>query len=161
MLNAIAAVLLAAGQAGSAPAAAAFARQTNVQYAWAHVLRVDPVYEMVPQPNPSCEMLAITSARRPVDHGASGGEPVSASTDETALPVEPAEPMVPGQPEAALPGQIAAPTVACKAPAEPELQQQLTGFDVEYRFRGDVYFARLPYDPGGRLRVRVEVSPAE
>lgn len=35
------------------------------------------------------------------------------------------------------------------------------GFDVEYDYKGDVYTARMPYDPGNRVRVRVSVIPAE
>jgi uncharacterized protein YcfJ len=35
------------------------------------------------------------------------------------------------------------------------------GFDVEYNYKGDVYVARMPYDPGNRIRVRVSVVPAE
>lgn len=40
-------------------------------------------------------------------------------------------------------------------------QQQIVAYDVEYRYRGDVYMSRVPYDPGERLRVRVSVAPAE
>lgn len=35
------------------------------------------------------------------------------------------------------------------------------GFDVEYDYKGDVYVARMPYDPGNRIRVRVSVVPAD
>lgn len=35
------------------------------------------------------------------------------------------------------------------------------GFDVEYDYKGDVYVARMPYDPGNRIRVRVTVVPAD
>ncbi|HEY2346879.1 MAG TPA: glycine zipper 2TM domain-containing protein [Xanthomonadaceae bacterium] len=38
---------------------------------------------------------------------------------------------------------------------------QPAGFDVEYDYKGDVYVARMPYDPGNRIRVRVSVVPAE
>jgi len=36
-----------------------------------------------------------------------------------------------------------------------------SGFDVEYDYKGDVYVARMPYDPGNRIRVRVTVVPAD
>lgn len=39
--------------------------------------------------------------------------------------------------------------------------RRLAGFDVEYRYKGDVFVSRLGYDPGNRLRVRVSVMPAE
>lgn len=35
------------------------------------------------------------------------------------------------------------------------------GFDVEYDYKGDVYTARMPYDPGNRIRVRVSVVPTD
>lgn len=38
-------------------------------------------------------------------------------------------------------------------------QRRIVGYDVEYRYRGEVYMSRLDYDPGDRLRVRVSVTP--
>lgn len=38
-------------------------------------------------------------------------------------------------------------------------EQRIVGYDVEYRYRGEVYMSRLDYDPGDRLRVRVSVTP--
>ena len=38
---------------------------------------------------------------------------------------------------------------------------RLAGYDVEYNYKGDVYVARMPYDPGNRIRVRVTVVPAD
>jgi hypothetical protein len=35
------------------------------------------------------------------------------------------------------------------------------GYNVEYRYRGEVYMSQLSYDPGDRLRVRVSVTPAD
>ena len=43
----------------------------------------------------------------------------------------------------------------------PGQQRQIMGFDVQYRYRGEVYESRLGYDPGERLRVLVNVAPAE
>jgi len=40
-------------------------------------------------------------------------------------------------------------------------QRRIIGYDVEYRYRGEVYMSRLSYDPGERLRVRVSVQPAD
>jgi len=39
--------------------------------------------------------------------------------------------------------------------------RRIAGYDVEYRFKGDVYVSRLDHDPGNKLRVRVAVSPAD
>ena len=40
-------------------------------------------------------------------------------------------------------------------------QRRVIAYDVEYRYRGEVYSSRLNYDPGDRMRVRVSVTPAE
>ena len=40
-------------------------------------------------------------------------------------------------------------------------ERNLAGYDVEYSYKGDVYVARMSYDPGDRIRVRVSVVPAE
>ncbi len=44
---------------------------------------------------------------------------------------------------------------------DPPVQRRIIGYDVEYRYRGDIYTARLLHDPGDRLRVRVSVTPVE
>jgi len=40
-------------------------------------------------------------------------------------------------------------------------ERRVVAYDVQYRYRGDVYMSRLNYDPGDRLRVRVSIEPAE
>ncbi len=40
-------------------------------------------------------------------------------------------------------------------------RKQIVGYDVQYRYRGEVYSSRMDYDPGEKLRVRVAISPAE
>ena len=55
---------------------------------------------------------------------------------------------------------------AAAAPAGcPLLEETVTvtrheGYDVEYRYRGEVFVSRLDHDPGDRLRIRVAVIPA-
>jgi uncharacterized protein YcfJ len=39
--------------------------------------------------------------------------------------------------------------------------RHVVGYDVEYRYRGELYTARMVGDPGDRIRVRVSVTPAE
>ena len=43
--------------------------------------------------------------------------------------------------------------------AQPE--RRIIGYDVEYRYKGEIYMARLPFDPGDRMRVKITVVPAE
>jgi uncharacterized protein YcfJ len=40
-------------------------------------------------------------------------------------------------------------------------QRRVVGYDVEYRYRGEVYTSRMNSDPGDRMRVKVTVTPAE
>ena len=35
----------------------------------------------------------------------------------------------------------------------------MAAYDVEYRYRGELYNARMNYDPGDRIRVRISVTP--
>ena len=38
-------------------------------------------------------------------------------------------------------------------------ERKLTGFDVEYQYKGEKYMSRLAADPGSRLRIRIAVVP--
>lgn len=38
-------------------------------------------------------------------------------------------------------------------------ERRLTGYDVEYQYKGEKYMSRLAADPGIRLRIRIAVSP--
>jgi uncharacterized protein YcfJ len=40
-------------------------------------------------------------------------------------------------------------------------EERIEGYDVEYVYEGRHYHTRLPYDPGERIRIRVDVTPAE
>lgn len=40
-------------------------------------------------------------------------------------------------------------------------ERRITGYDVEYRYKGEIYMARLPFDPGDRMRVKITVVPVE
>lgn len=41
------------------------------------------------------------------------------------------------------------------------VEERIDGYDVEYEYSGERYHTRLPYDPGDRMRIRVDVTPAE
>jgi uncharacterized protein YcfJ len=49
----------------------------------------------------------------------------------------------------------------CRIIEDVREERRLVGYDVEYRYRGEVYMSRLDYDPGDKLRVRVSVAPAD
>lgn len=47
----------------------------------------------------------------------------------------------------------------CRTVQEHRTEQRLDGYDVSYRYGGQIYHTRMPYDPGRRMRVQVSVSP--
>ena len=42
-----------------------------------------------------------------------------------------------------------------------EVREVPVGFDVRYRYGGREFMTRMPFDPGRRLRIAVDVHPAE
>lgn len=47
----------------------------------------------------------------------------------------------------------------CRTVYNSRYEQRIQGYDVTYRYAGQVYNTQLPYDPGARLPVQVQVSP--
>jgi uncharacterized protein YcfJ len=52
-------------------------------------------------------------------------------------------------------------TIVRHCPGGEQGTRRIAAYDVEYRYRGDVYTSRLNYDPGDRIRVKVNVTPAD
>lgn len=48
----------------------------------------------------------------------------------------------------------------CETRYRDSYEERVDGYDVTYEYAGRRYLTRLPYDPGDRLRVQVDVSPA-
>jgi uncharacterized protein YcfJ len=49
----------------------------------------------------------------------------------------------------------------CAVRYEEQYEERIDGYRVTYLYHGREYTTRLPYDPGDRIRVRVDVEPAE
>ena len=47
----------------------------------------------------------------------------------------------------------------CRTVQEARYESRIEGYDVTYRYNDQVYQTRMPYDPGARLPVNVQVSP--
>ncbi|MCO6441914.1 MAG: glycine zipper 2TM domain-containing protein [Nitrococcus mobilis] len=47
----------------------------------------------------------------------------------------------------------------CQVVHDTRYERHVDGYDVTYRYRGETYHTRMPYDPGPRLRVQVDVTP--
>lgn len=50
---------------------------------------------------------------------------------------------------------------SCRDVRETRYEQRVEAYDVTYRYHGRNYRTQLPYDPGSRVRVRVDVSPED
>jgi uncharacterized protein YcfJ len=47
----------------------------------------------------------------------------------------------------------------CETYSDTRYEQRVEGYDVTYRYQGRIYHTQLPYDPGRRLEVDVNVRP--
>ena len=140
----------------------------NAHYGWADVLRVDPVYgagapqqqcqdQTVVQQNPANTtggtiLGAVIGGVLGNTVGRGGGRVAATAVGAVAGGA------VGGQVAANSAGQSVQTVTTCQQLPQ---QRQVMGYDVEYRYRGEVYQSRLNYDPGERLRVLVNVAPAE
>jgi uncharacterized protein YcfJ len=48
----------------------------------------------------------------------------------------------------------------CEVRYRDSTEERIDGYEVTYEYAGRQYVTQLPYDPGQRLRVRVDVGPA-
>ncbi|GAA0719786.1 glycine zipper 2TM domain-containing protein [Dokdonella soli] len=147
----------------------------NVKVAWADVLRVDPIYDRVQTSAPR-EECADVPVERHVDNGnrAAGtvlGAIVGGVLGSTVGKGD-------GRKAATVAGAVVGGAVGnnvakgddryytdterhCRVVQDMADERRIVAYDVQYRYRGDVYMSRLNYDPGDRLRVRVSIEPAE
>ena len=52
------------------------------------------------------------------------------------------------------------PVERCRTTMREHEEERIDGYRVVYRYKGQKYSTRMPYDPGRELRVRVDVRPA-
>jgi uncharacterized protein YcfJ len=148
----------------------------NTKYAWADVLRVDPVYDRVQTRAPREECADVPVERR-VDGGnnnAAGtvigaivggvlGNTVGKGDGRKAATVAGA--VVGGAVGHGVAsrddGYYESPERHCRVVQDVAEERRIVAYDVQYRYRGDVYMSRLDYDPGERMRVRVSIAPAD
>jgi uncharacterized protein YcfJ len=146
----------------------------NVSFAYADVLRSTPVYEVFRTSTPREECYDERVVEQRQGDGTGGavlgaiiggalGNQVGKGDGRTAATVA----------GAVIGGAIGADRATrnagtyegverrCRVVEDVREQREVVGFDVEYRYRGEVYMSRLGYDPGDKLRVRVSVAPAE
>jgi len=146
----------------------------NSHYGWADVLRADPVQAVVRTtvPQQQCQdqtvvqqnpgnttggtiLGAVVGGVLGNTIGRGGGRALSTAVGAVAGGA------VGGQVAANSGSQTAQTVTSCRQVNAISDQRRIVGYDVEYRYRGEVYTSRLTYDPGERLRVRVSVEPAD
>jgi uncharacterized protein YcfJ len=151
----------------------------NVNFAYADVLRVDPVYEyfQVSEPREECyDERVVTREPRGGDPtggtilgaiiGGAIGNQVGSGSGRRAATVAGA--VIGGSVGRDVDRNNGGPGRTyedrerrCRIVEDAREEQRIAAYNVEYRYRGEVYMSRLDYDPGDRLRVRVSVTPAE
>jgi uncharacterized protein YcfJ len=158
------------------------ARDDGSRYGWADVLRVDPVYDETPAapaqaPQPCYEEQVPVRAAPEDDTGkrtaggvigaivggilghqfgkgdgrkvATAGGAVAGAVVGSNVAANGERPDEPKY------------TIERRCPGTDNAARRIAAYDVEYRYRGDVYTSRLNYDPGDRIRVKVNVTPAD
>ncbi|GAA0242386.1 glycine zipper 2TM domain-containing protein [Rhodanobacter caeni] len=145
----------------------------NTHYGWADVLRVDPVSAITQTevPRQECyDQQVVHQDRGNSTAGTILGAVVGGVLGNTVGKGD-------GRRAATVAGAVAGGAVGnrasnhggtyettqtrCRQVSTVSEQRRIVGYDVEYKYRGEVYVSRLNYDPGERLRVRVNVQPAD
>ncbi|HWU51632.1 MAG TPA: glycine zipper 2TM domain-containing protein [Tahibacter sp.] len=148
----------------------------GVHFAWADVVRVDPIYtyERVSRPERECYDAEVT--HREDRRGNNTGATVLGAIIGGALGNQVGK--GDGRKAATIAGAVAGGAIGnsvgrrddetyvgserrCREVDGGYEERRINGYDVEYRYRGETYMSRLNYDPGERIRVRVSVTPAD
>jgi uncharacterized protein YcfJ len=144
----------------------------NAHYGWADVLRADPVQGVTRTEVPRQECYEQPVVRHEGGNSTAGtvlGAVIGGVLGNTVGKGD-------GRKAATVAGAVAGGAIGnrtnrgrdyettqtqCREVSSVSEQRRIIGYDVEYRYRGEVYTSRLSYDPGERLRVRVRVDPAD
>lgn len=151
------------------------ARTNNDKVVWADVLSVDPQYDevVVTRPREECydEQIDRRDSRGNNAAGTVIGAIVGGALGNTVGKGD-------GRKAATVAGAVVGGAIGnnaarrddryysnsetrCRVIDDRVSERRIVGYDVQYRYRGDVYMSQLDYDPGSRMRVRVSVTPAE
>jgi uncharacterized protein YcfJ len=145
----------------------------NAHYGWADVLRADPVQGVTRTEVPRQECYEQPVVRHERGNSTAGtvlgaviggvlGNTVGKGDGRKAATVVGAVAGgAVGNRTASRGGDYETTQTQCRQVSSISEQRRIIGYDVEYRYRGEVYTSRLSYDPGERLHVRVQVEPAD
>lgn len=174
-----AAFFLAGAASAQVPSGDGYPARESVSFGYADVLRADPVYETVRFREPREECYDEDVVRR--ERG--GGDPTGGTVLGAIIGGVVGNQVGggSGRKAATAAGAIIGGAVGhrvdstnggpdreyrdtqrvCRMVDVEREERRVAGFDVEYRYKGDVYMSRLDYDPGNKLRIRVAISPAD
>ena len=146
----------------------------NVYYAWANVTRVNPIYRSVQVSSPSQQCYQQPIVHREGGDNTAGtvlgaviggvlGNTVGKGDGRKAATVAGAVVGgAVGNRVASRDDRVVQDSVTrCEQVRNVSTERRIVGYNVEYRYRGQTYMARMDYDPGERLRVRVSVTPVD
>ena len=154
-----------------------YSPEEAVSFGFADVLRSDPIYESVQELRPREVCRNVTTERsRKYDNtntgtivgaivGAALGNQVGRGDGRKAATVAGA--VVGGAVGREVDASDNARGVERRSRSECDVvdeyveRKTVVGYDIQYRYRGEVYNSRMNYDPGEKLRVRVAITPAE
>lgn len=57
--------------------------------------------------------------------------------------------------------RVAYPVERCETRYSSHQEERIDGYRVMYRYHGQKYVTEMPYDPGERIKVRVDIRPAK
>ena len=107
----------------------------NITYAYADVLRANPTYEVVQMPT---------------------------AAEECNAPEEDDDALEDPEPNHVLTlGAEAVDWRECDVVQGGHEERRIIGYEVEYRYKGQVYMSHMGYDPGNKLRIRITIAPAD
>ena len=121
----------------------------NINYAYADVLRADPTYEVI-QVRDGVQECEEPMAADPSQHEVAAAEADRGSTLALA-----------GQSQVQVNGVASQAPRECRALEATREERRISGYDVEYRYKGQLYRSHMGYDPGNKLRIRITVAPAD
>jgi uncharacterized protein YcfJ len=160
------------------PDAPVYSRE-SVNYGYADVLRVDPVFETVRyrEPREECYDQPVSVRER------GGGDPTGGTVIGAIIGgvIGNQVGSGSGRRAATAAGAVIGGSIGhnvdrnnggpdrvyesnerrCRVVDVEREDRRIAGYDVEYRYKGDVFVSRLDYDPGNKLRVRVAIAPAD
>jgi uncharacterized protein YcfJ len=173
----LALLLISGTAAAQGYEASDLAPEEAISFGFADVLRSDPIYETVQEARPQ-EVCQNVSTQRPRRYDNTNAGTVVGAIVGAALGNQVGR--GDGRAAATVAGAVVGGAVGREVDASDNPQdmerssrkecqvvdryverKEVVGFDVQYRYRGEVYNSRLDYDPGEKLRVRVAVSPAD